>query len=117
MKARAASHSRTQGSHSQANTNVLARQKRDTESSSQANPSAKRRESTPSAGSSTSGLTHVDRQVGKSAELILDYEKFVKVQTDFWKEYESCYIFGQQTFQVDIALCVLARDEYVIWKL
>ena len=46
-----------------------------------------------------------------------DYEKFAKVQTDFWKECEDCYIFGQQTFQVDIAQCVPARDEYVIRKL
>ena len=46
-----------------------------------------------------------------------DYEKFAKVQTDFWKECEDCYIFGQQTFQVDIAQCVPARDQYVIRKL
>ena len=60
---------------------------------------------------------HVDRRVGKSVEPIPHYEKFTKVQTDFWKECEGCYIFGQQTFQVDIAQCVLARDEYVIPKL
>ena len=46
-----------------------------------------------------------------------DYEKFAKVQTDFWKECEDCYIFGQQSFQVDIAQCVPARDQYVIRKL
>ena len=39
------------------------------------------------------------------------------MQTNFWKEYEGCYIFGQQTFQVDIAQCVPARDKYVIQKL
>ena len=95
---RAASQSRTQGSHSQANINAPARQKCATETSSQAGPSAKRKKSTPGAGSSTSGLTHVDRRAGKSAELVPDYEKFAKVQTDFWKECEDCYIFGQQTF-------------------
>ena len=71
----------------------------------------------PGAGSSGSGLTHVDRRVGKSAELIPDYEKFAKVQIDFWKECKGCYIFGQQTFQVNIAQCVPARDKYVIQKL
>ena len=76
---RAASQSRTQGSCSQANTNAPARQKRNTESSSQADPSAKRRKSTPDAGSSTSGLTHVNEQAGKSAKLIPNYEKFTKV--------------------------------------
>ena len=60
---------------------------------------------------------HVDQRAGKSAEPIPDYEKFAKVQTDFWKECKGCYIFGQQTFQVDIAQCMLARDEYVIRKL
>ena len=47
---RAASQSRTQGSRSQANINTLARQKRTTETSSQAGPSAKRRKSTPGVG-------------------------------------------------------------------
>ena len=97
-KERAASQSRTQGSRSQANINAPARQKRTTETLSQAGPSAKRRKSTPGAGSSASRLTHVDRRAGKSAEFVPDYEKFAKVQTDFWKECEDCYIFGQQTF-------------------
>ena len=100
---RAASQSRTQGSRSQVNINAPARQKRTTETSSQAGPSAKHRKSTLGAGSSASGLKHVDRRVGKSAELVPNYEKFAKVQTDFWKECEDCYIFGQQTFQVNIA--------------
>ena len=39
------------------------------------------------------------------------------MQTNFWKECEYCYIFGQQTFQVNIAQCVLAKDKYVIRKL
>ena len=95
---RAASQSRTQGSCSQANINAPARQKRATETSSHAGPSAKCKKSTPGAGSSASGLTHVDRRAGKSAESVPDYEKFAKVQTDFWKECEDCYIFGQQTF-------------------
>ena len=114
---RAASQSRTQSSRSQANMSALARQKRTKEPSSQAGPSAKRTKSTPRAGSSASGLTHVDRRAGKNAESVPDYEKFAKVQTDFWKECEDCYIFGQQTFQVNIAQCMPARDEYVIRKL
>ena len=60
---------------------------------------------------------HVDRRASKSVESVPNYEKFAKVQIDFWKECKDCYIFGQQTFQVNIAQCVLARDEYVIQKL
>ena len=74
---------RTQGNRSQANTNAPARLKHNTESSSQAGPSVKCRKSTLRAGNSGSGLTHVDRRAGKSAELIPDYEKFAKVQTEF----------------------------------
>ena len=39
------------------------------------------------------------------------------MQIDFWKECKDCFIFGQQTFQVDIAQCVPARDKYVIQKM
>ena len=85
--------------------------------SSQAELGAKHRKSTPDVGSSSSGLTHVDRRASKSAEPNPKYKKFAKVQTDFWKECEGCYIFGQQTFQVNIAQCMPARDEYIIWKL
>ena len=69
---RAASQSWTQGSCSHANIGVPARQKRNTDTSSQADPSAKRRKSTPGAGSSTSRLTHVDWRAGKSVEPIPD---------------------------------------------
>ena len=58
---RAALQSQTQGSRSQANINAPARQKCTKETSSQAGPSAKRTKSTLGAGSSASGLTHVDR--------------------------------------------------------
>ena len=68
VEGRAASQSRTQGSRSQSNINVPARQKRTTETSSQAGPSAKHRKSTPGAGSSTSGLSHIDRRASKSTE-------------------------------------------------
>ena len=94
VKGRAVSQSQTQKSRSHANTNASARQKLNTDTSLQAEPSAKGRKSTPGAGSSESGLTHVDQQAGKSAEPILDYKKFEKVETDFWKECKGCYIFG-----------------------
>ena len=71
---RVASQSRTQGNRSQANINAPARQKRTTKTSSQAGPSAKRRKSTPAAGSSAFGLMHVDRQAGNSAESVPNYK-------------------------------------------
>ena len=76
-----------------------------------------RAESLLSVGSAASRLTHVNRPAGKSVESIPNYEKFAKVQIDFWKECKGCYIFGQQTFQVDIVQYVPARIEYIIRKL
>ena len=80
---RAASQSWTQVSRCHTNTNALAKQKCNIDTSSQVESSAKRKKSTLSAGSLAFGLTHVDQRAGKSAEPILDYEKFVKVQIDF----------------------------------
>ena len=69
-------------------------QKHSTDSTLEAEPSDKRKKSTSGVGSSASGLTHVNRQAGKRDEPLLDYEKFAKVQTEYWKECEGCYIFG-----------------------
>ena len=117
---RVASQSRTQGSRSHEQTAAAQRaepRKRKNDSPSITDPSKKRRKSTTGAASSGSALTHVDRRLGRKDDPIPDFEKFAKAQDDFWKECEGCYLFGQQTFKVDIAQCVLARDEYIIRKL
>ena len=117
---RVASQSQTQGSRSHAQTVAAGRakpQKRKNDSPSTMDPSQKRRKSTTGAGSSGSALTHVDRRLGRKDDPISDFEKFAKAQDEFWKECEGCYVFGQQTFKVDIAQCVLAKDKYIIRKL
>ena len=117
---RAASQSRTQGSRSHAQLIAPARverQKRNAEDPSKSKPNKKRKKGSTGAGSFGSVLTHVDRQLGRKDDPIPNFEKFAKAHNEFWKECEGCYIFGQQTFEVDIAQCVLARDEYIIRKL
>ena len=116
-KDRALSQSRTKGSRSCANTAMPARQMRNIETLSEAEPSQKRRKSTPGARSSGFALTHVDFCAGEREEAIPDFEKFATVQDEFWKQCEACYIFGQQTYEVDIAQCVLVKEEYIIQKL
>ena len=74
----------------------------------------KRRKSTGGGGSSGSGLTQVERSKGKKLEAVPEYEKFAKLQSDFWGECKDCYIFGQQSYSVDISQCILAKDEYII---
>ena len=116
---RVASQSRTQGSRSHAQTAAARRtepRKRKNDSTSTTDPSQKRRKSTTGAASSGSALTHVDCRLGRKDDPIPDFEKFSKAQDEFWKECEGCYLFGQQTFKVNIAQCVLARDEYIIQK-
>ena len=117
---RAASQSRTQGSQSHAQLAAPARaerRKRNVENPSESEPNQKRTKGSAGASSSGSALTHVDRRLARKDDPIPDFEKFAKAHDDFWKECEGCYIFGQQTFEVDIAQCVLARDEYIIRKL
>ena len=95
----------------------MERWKRNAENPSESELNQKRRKGSAGARSSGSALTHVDRRLGRRDDSILDFEKFAKAHDDFWKECEGCYIFGQQTFEVNIAQSVLARDEYIIRKL
>ena len=117
---RAASQSRTQGSRSHAHLTAPARaerRKHNAEDPSESEPNKKRKKGSTGAGSSRSALTHVDHRLERKDDPIPNFEKFAKAHNKFWKECEGCYIFGQQTFEVDIAQCVLARDEYIIQKL
>ena len=91
--------------------------KRTNDSPSAAEPTQKCRKESVGASSSSSALTHVDHRGGKKKDPIPDFEKFAKAHDEFWKECEGCYLFGQQTHPVDIAQCILAKDEYIICKL
>ena len=117
---RTPSQSTTHGSRSHVQSTVGAwaeARKRKNDSPSAADPTKKRRKESVGAGSSGSALTHVDRRSGKKEDPIPDFEKFAKAHDKFWKDCEGCYLFGQQTHPVDIAQCVLAKDEYIIRKL
>ena len=117
---RTPSQSRMQGSRSHAQSTAGARaeaRKRKNDSPSAVEPTQKCRKESAGAGSSGSALTHVDCRSGKKEDPILDFKKFAKAHDEFWKDCEGCYLFGQQTHPVDIAQCVLAKDEYIIRKL
>jgi hypothetical protein len=77
----------------------------------------KRRRSSTGAGSSGSGMTHVDNQGRRDVEDVLDYEKFTAIQKEFWDSCTSSFLFGMQSFKVDIAQCMIAKDEYIIRKM
>jgi hypothetical protein len=65
--------------------------------------SRKRRRASTGAGSSGSGMTHVDNQGRGDAEEVPDYEKFIAIQKEFWDTCTSSFVFGMQSFKVDIA--------------
>jgi hypothetical protein len=77
----------------------------------------KRRRSSIGIGSSGSGMTHVDNQGRHDVEDVLDYEKFTAIQKEFWDTSTSLFLFGMQSFKVDIAQCMIAKDEYIIRKI
>jgi hypothetical protein len=66
-------------------------------------PARKRRRSSTGAGSSGSGLTHVDTQGRKDAEEVPEFEKFTAAQKEFWDTCTSSFMFGMQTVSVHIS--------------
>jgi hypothetical protein len=62
-------------------------------------------------------MIHVDNQGRRDAEDVLDYEKFTAIQKEFWDTCTSSFLFGTQSFKVDIAQCMIAKDEYIIRKI
>jgi hypothetical protein len=62
-------------------------------------------------------MTHVNNQGRGNAEEVLDYEKFTAIQKEFWDTCTSSFVFGMQSFKVDIAQCIIAKDKYIIRKM
>jgi hypothetical protein len=62
-------------------------------------------------------MIHVDNQGRGDAEEVLDYEKFTAIQKELWDTCTSSFMFGMQSFKVDIAQCMIAKDEYIIRKM
>jgi hypothetical protein len=62
-------------------------------------------------------MTHVDNQGRGNVEEAPDYEKFTTIQKEFWNTCTLSFMFGMQSFKVDIAQCMIAKDEYIIRKM
>jgi hypothetical protein len=62
-------------------------------------------------------MTHVDNRRRGDAEEVPDYEKFTAIQKEFWDTYTSSFVFGMQSFKVALVQCMIAKDEYIIWKM
>ena len=62
-------------------------------------------------------MTHVDNRDEGDMEDSLDYEKFIAIQKEFWDSWTSSFLFGLQSFKVDIVQCMIASDKYIIREL
>jgi hypothetical protein len=62
-------------------------------------------------------MIHVDNQGRRNTENVPDYEKFTAIQKEFWDNYTSSFLIGMQSFKMDIAQCMIAKDEYTIQKM
>ena len=81
--------------------------KRNVDTTSESTQRKKRRTSGGGAGSSGSALTTLTPRRANRGESIEDYEKFAKIQEDFWRECFGCYLFGMATYEVNIIQCIL----------
>jgi hypothetical protein len=75
------------------------------------------RRSSTDTGSSGSGMTHVDNQGRRDTEDVPNYEKFTTIQKELWDTCTLSFLFGMQSFKVDIAQCMIDKDEYIIRKM
>ena len=77
----------------------------------------KRRRASTGAGSSGSGMTHINNWDQGDAEEVPDYEKFTTIQKEFWNTCTSFFVFGMQSFKVDIVQRMIVKDKFIIRKI
>ena len=57
--------------------------------------------------------TRIEAMLRKS----LTFKKFIAIQNEFWDTCTLSFVFGMQSFKVDIAQCMIAKNEYIIQKM
>ena len=62
-------------------------------------------------------MMHVDNWDQGNAEEVPDYEKFIAIHKEFWDTCTSSFVFGTQSFKMDIAQCMITKDEFIIRKM
>ena len=60
---------------------------------------------------------HVDNRDRGDVEEVPDYEKFTAIQIEFQDTCTLSFMFGMQSFKVDIAQCMIAKDKFIIQKM
>ena len=63
---------------------------------------------------STSGVTTAQTGTSRSIPPTEDFEKFSKIQREFWQNHKACFLFETEATRVHINQCIIAREDFII---
>ena len=61
-----------------------------------------------------SGVTTAQTGTSKSVPPAEDFEKFAKIQREFWQNHKACFLFETEATRVHINQCIIARNDFII---
>ena len=61
-----------------------------------------------------SGVTTAQTGTSRSVPPAEDFEKFAKIQREFWQNHKACFLFETEATRVHINQCIIARDDFII---
>ena len=63
---------------------------------------------------SASSVTSTQTRTSRSVPLAEDFEKFAKLQREFWQNHKACFLFETEATRVHINQCIIAREDFII---
>ena len=63
---------------------------------------------------SASGMTTAQTGTPRSVPPAKDFEKFAKIQREFWQNHKACFLFEKKATRVHINQCIIAREDFII---
>ena len=61
-----------------------------------------------------SGVTTAQTGTSRSVPPTEDFEKFAKIQREFWQNHKACFLFETEATRVHINQCIIARENFII---
>ena len=66
---------------------------------------------------SASDVMTAQTRTSRSIPLAEDFEKFAKIQREFWQNHKACFLFETEATRVHINQCIIAREDFIIQML
>ena len=63
---------------------------------------------------SASRVTTTQIGTSRSIPFVEDFEKFAKIQREFWQNHKACFLFETEATRVHINQCIIAREDFII---